>query len=288
IILQNAVQQKSAFFMAMTSIVQGIPALFVTLFLGSYSDKVGRKYAIIPPIIGVISKCIAFLLVINFNGSIWWLLVGSFAEGAGGMAYVALLGCVSYIADTTTTENRLFRIAVLEFTTMFSGIIGPVGIGYIIKGWGYFWPFSIVIIGFLVNLVYVIYFVPETITKDPDARFLSTEHVKTTVRIFCYDDGTNRMWKLRVLFLVMLTASAISLEMATMTLFQLNRPLCWDSVMVGYYSATYLAIGTIGGAILAKICKRCLQDSHVALMAGLCVATRLVYTGFVQNSIMMF
>ncbi|ELU02912.1 hypothetical protein CAPTEDRAFT_44150, partial [Capitella teleta] len=287
-ILQDAIQKESAFFMAMSSLVSGVPALFVTLFLGNYSDKVGRKFAILPPLVGTIAKCISYLLVINFKGSIWWLLLGSFAEGCGGFYVVALMGCLSYIADITKPEDRLFRIAIVEMCTFFSGLLGPIGVGYIIQGLGYFWPFLIVIGGYLINMLYVVYFVPETIRKDPEARFLSVGHMKTTVFLFTRDNGSKRLWKMNVLIFSFFISTVVTMEMGTTTLFQLNRPLCWDSIMIGYYSAASLGVATVGGAILAKICKRCMRDSHIALLAGLTATVRMVYTGFVQNTIMMF
>jgi PCFT/HCP family folate transporter-like MFS transporter 1/3 len=287
-ILQEAVQKESAYFITISTIVSCAPALFVTLFLGSYSDKAGRKFAILPPLVSAIAKCLTFLLVIYFRGSIWWLLIGSFLEGLGGFYMTALMGCLSYVSDITKPEDRLLRITIVEMCSFFSAILGPIGVGYVIRDLGYFWPFLIVLGGYLLNILYVIFLVPETVRRDPDAWFFSTEHIKTTVGLILLDNGTNRKWKLDILLFSFFISTIVTLEMGTTTLFELNHPLCWDSVMIGYYSATMIAVATIGGAVLAKVSKFCMADSHIALMAGLLGAARLFYTAFVQNTIMMF
>ncbi|KAI0232530.1 Proton-coupled folate transporter, partial [Lamellibrachia satsuma] len=46
------VQRRATNFSLILGLCSLIPALFVTMFIGAYSDKAGRRYAIIPPIAG--------------------------------------------------------------------------------------------------------------------------------------------------------------------------------------------------------------------------------------------
>ena len=74
------------------------------------------------------------------------------------------------------------------------------------------------------------------------------------------------------------------------TLFLMNSPLCWGSAMLGYYTAAYIAVGTIGGIAYAKITKAVckITDDTIALLACLFTLVASLYRASVMNTIMMF
>ena len=72
------------------------------------------------------------------------------------------------------------------------------------------------------------------------------------------------------------------------TLFEMNSPLCWQSVMIGYYSSAYIGCATVGGIVGAKLMKFCLTDQMIALAAGLMGMLYSIFRGMVVNTAMMF
>lgn len=284
---QTRVQREAAFFWAMQALIMGFPALLSTLVLGPLSDHLGRKWAIAPPIAGTLLKSLCCVLVVRLDGSLWWLSVGAVLEGLGGFYIGTLMGCFSYIADTTTPERRMFRITVLEMCAFIAGLLGPLGVGHIISAWGFLWPLVLAASGFAINLLYVIFLVPETVHREPGVP-ISPQLLLPSWKLFTHDNGTGRRWKLAILLLALFVSSAVTLESGTKTLFQLNYPLCWDATTIGYYTAVAIVVSAVSGALLARLSRRCLKDHHLALLAGLASSLRCVYTAFVRNTPMMF
>lgn len=286
--LTEQAQQYNTYFSMIGSVINFIPSLFVLLLVGAYSDKAGRKYAILPPIIAGFVFSGMHLLVFVLNLPVWVLWIGEFLNGCSGSMSLLIAGCFSYIADTTTKENRQFRITFAEISMFFCTILGPIGVGYVIDKEGYLWPFVIVFIGHILNLIYTLFFVPETIIKDRSAKLFTLENIKLTFKTFTINTPDNRRWKLWLLFISFFVHYIGSGVYAVTGLFVLNIPLCWDAVTIGYYNTALTALSTVGGIATAKIMKYFTSDAMIALVTSFVDGINCIYKGFVQNTAMMF
>lgn len=74
--------------------VSGIPPILVILFVGPWSDRVGRKYLIVLPLLGYIYSHILFLLNVIFfeQLKVEWLMLEVIQDWLGGMPMI-WLGC---------------------------------------------------------------------------------------------------------------------------------------------------------------------------------------------------
>lgn len=61
------------------------------------------------------------------------------------------------------------------------------------------------------------------------------------LKLFTHDDGTGRRWKINLLFSSSLLAGIFNIYYL-ITFVQLNAPLCWDSVLIGYFVAVDLFV----------------------------------------------
>lgn len=195
-IFQQEVQADASQFNIFMSLAAGVPSLFTTIFLGGLSDKIGRKYAILMPIIGTFVRTLSYILVILLNLSIWYLLIGSFLDGCLGSYQTLLMGCFSYIADITAPDQRQLRIAIVELIMIMSGMFGPIGVGVWIQHMGMLPPLLLILALISINVVYIVFFVPETVIRQPNSRILSFDHIKKTLLLFTRDDESRRRWKL--------------------------------------------------------------------------------------------
>ena len=102
--------------------VKGIPPIIFALFIGPWSDRFGRKFLIIFPIIGYILFDIWFLINVLFYDHfvVEFLMLEVIQYWFGG--YMCLfLGLYSYVSDISEQKTRTVRIALFDFV-FFSGM----------------------------------------------------------------------------------------------------------------------------------------------------------------------
>lgn len=93
------------------NLVVTIPSLLVAPLWGPWTDRGGkRKPALQVAILGACLEVIVTLLVMYFEWSVYILFVSAAMSGLSGFAPVLLVGATSYIADTSSKEERAFRI----------------------------------------------------------------------------------------------------------------------------------------------------------------------------------
>ena len=88
----------------------GVPSLVTGLLIGSWSDKVGRKPAIILPCFGATVDMSVTLIVIYFDLPLYVLFAGSFFNGMTGYFPAIILATMAFIADTTQESMRAARL----------------------------------------------------------------------------------------------------------------------------------------------------------------------------------
>ncbi|KAA0703949.1 Solute carrier family 46 member 3 [Triplophysa tibetana] len=70
-------------------------------------------------------------------------------------------------------------------------------------------------------------------------------------------------------------------------LYELNTPLCWSELLVGYGSALSTAIFLVSFAGVALL-SRCLHDAYIILMGLMSVAAGLIMAAFAKSTLLMF
>ena len=290
-IFTQEVQRRNAYFNMCSSLCMSVPALFATLLLSPYCDKAGRRYAILPPVIGGCAYSISLFVVIAFKLSPWFTLIGQFVTGLSGGYQLMFVGIYAYISDTTPPENRRFRMTLINIIMMATATTGPIAFGYWVKHSGFLWPALFAVVTRLLNAAYAVFFIPETVVRsstDVRVPFFTLTHLKRGVRVFTTRTGNGRRWQLACLMTAFILCFFASEERGIDTLFELNSPLCWDSVLMGYYTTVYLAVSAIGGTVVAWAMKYCATDVTAAILAGAMAMVHYTYKGFVTKTYQLF
>jgi MFS family permease len=160
--LQDRVQSLSSLFGVLESLVWGFPAVAATLVLGAGSDRLGRRFAVLPPLFGVVASSSVAHIVVRWRLSIGWLFVGDFLYGCCGSFTAMTMSCFAYVADRTSPERRMLRITVLEMCMLVSGVVSPIGLGSIVDRIGQPDTLLIIVAVSAVNFVYVFVFLPSS------------------------------------------------------------------------------------------------------------------------------
>ena len=125
-------------------ILTAIPAVIVSLFLGPWSDKNGRKPLIIFPQIGTMLA--QFIYIINTYLTFLpgeFILLASLGSLFGGFT-AFMMGIYSYISDASCGQARTTRIALVDLCMWMGFPIGTLISGPLYKYGGYYTVFGLV------------------------------------------------------------------------------------------------------------------------------------------------
>ena len=213
----------------------------VVALCGIYSDFIGRKPFILVSVIGGIVQYAYFVAIIFFNLPLKYLFIGYGIGGLTGSEHVLFMSCSAAIADTTNEDkSRSFYFALLYLCLGLGLTVSQIGVGFVIKYYGFVIPN---IIAASVSMISLVMFstMPETYTiRDKQksvcrslSRIIGFYHDKSYLK--------DAKWKFVLclfgyILCMMPTLSRTALE----TLYQLGQPFCFTSEEIGYYSKTRL------------------------------------------------
>ena len=182
-------------------------------------------------------------------------------------------------------------MTLLDSLLLLGGAISNLFVGYWIKAHGFFGPLVFVLGVTFLALLYAIFLIPETLAETSqtttNSKRMTWRHLKHGVMLYLQDNGTGRRWKLNILVISYLVAEIITVY-RVMTLFEMNAPLCWNSVMIGYFGASAMLIKCIATILAAGILKRWFNDETLALIAKVSSVAENIYMALVSSTLMMF
>ncbi|XP_055064516.2 lysosomal proton-coupled steroid conjugate and bile acid symporter SLC46A3 isoform X2 [Misgurnus anguillicaudatus] len=255
--IHEAVQKETSIFLLQCELFFLIPSLVSALLLVSYSDYRGRKVAIIPPLVGDALFTLSYVIVSRYSFNLKYLLASSFLTGMMGGPTSLIGGCFAYVADLCGEDpegRKTVRMARLDMI--------------------------------LESLVLS----TSNPTNDVPRVHGSQALAARLQGVYLLFAASTR--RRNVLLLLLLTAFAfykfsIQGGMSIFILYELNTPLCWSEVLVGYGSALSTAIFLVSFAGVALL-SRCLRDGYIILLGLMSVAAGLIMTAFAKTTLLMF
>ena len=152
---EEATQKRTSQWMFYETVCQIVPALFLTLVFGSWSDKVSRRIPLFIPIIGSLISSTNYLLNTIFpGGPLWLLLIGQLVLGCFGGPMTSLMGAFSYLVDVCPKEQRTFRISIVEGMWFVGSGVSHLVSGVILDHTSYVFVYSTCIAMYLLILIY--------------------------------------------------------------------------------------------------------------------------------------
>ncbi|PVD25740.1 hypothetical protein C0Q70_13400 [Pomacea canaliculata] len=105
-----------------------IPALFLCLFMGSYSDYLGRRFLVLMSLSGSFLKALTNLLIVWLNINLNYLYLANLLDGLCGTVFGLLTGIQAAMADVTITMTEFaLTSVVLEGSIAISGALSQIG-----------------------------------------------------------------------------------------------------------------------------------------------------------------
>jgi len=122
--------------------LSALPCILVSLIIGPWSDKNGRKPVLLVPILGhIISQCSYIANVYFWSARAEYNLLSALYSLFGGNTTL-LIGVYSYIADTTDTQTRTSRVAVLDVGLIVGYTSGNFLSAIVYENWGFYGTFG--------------------------------------------------------------------------------------------------------------------------------------------------
>ncbi|XP_059055159.1 proton-coupled folate transporter isoform X2 [Achroia grisella] len=124
--VNEKVQITVSTFHQWNGIASHVVPLILAFFLGSYSDKRGRKFILLAGLVGKLY----FSASITLNALKAWpveyvIYTAAFPSALTGADLAIFAGCFAYIADVTSVKNRTLRVGILDvvyLSTMPTGV----------------------------------------------------------------------------------------------------------------------------------------------------------------------
>lgn len=106
--LENASQAAAANYLLFYRIALNLPAIFLSLCCGAWSDRVGRRLPIILPSLGaaIAAFILSFVLRPDWLPPLVVVMVGALVYGMFGKSAVVTMAANSYLTDVSDEEKR--------------------------------------------------------------------------------------------------------------------------------------------------------------------------------------
>lgn len=263
------VQKRASRYILLVNIALTVPAMLTACFLGTWSDEKGRKGPMIVTSIGSSLASLTFLIAIYWNLPIYVFMIASSLAGLGGYYPTMVLAILAYVADTSQPDSRAMRLGILEAIAFVCGTVVYFSSGVWIKNYGYESVYLVILTVHLLNLVYVVIFLPESLPPElkKNSAVFSVSSVKNIVLVY-FKKRLGR-WVLFVLLICTVIVFLASFVIQTLlVLYGKRAPLCWESSIIGYFLGTWLFSKAIGAVVGISLCSRLGISNFGAIQLG--------------------
>ena len=287
------VQQETARWQIYNTVASTVPAFITALVYPSYSDTFGRKYLFILSLIGVFLQLFIDCITISLNGNLVFTVLGSFMFGITGTTYCLLSAMFSYIADITENgKQRTAAMTIVESELLIMSTTSGLAVGFYIDAVGYVSPAITAACMSFVNLLIVIFILPETLERSRRHKRLPV--IKSVKRITNFYLRVSKEFKGKRTLYILMIVSFIVLDLCSVhrrsleVLYQLGMPFCWGPKKIGYFAALSNVGQSLAAIGLIVVLQKCLSDVSIGMLASLSNACSYILEAFASTDLMLY
>ncbi|XP_057664105.1 proton-coupled folate transporter-like [Diorhabda carinulata] len=301
---EREVQQLVASMGVWKTVLQSALPAFLIMFIGSWSDRWGkRKPCMLFPIVGEFMTVVGLMVCTYFFQELP-MEVSGFIEGffpaiTGGW-FTMFMGIFSYIGDVTTLDVRTLRIGIVN---VFCSLGIPIGLalsGILYKKIGFYGTFSLSAVMYIMAFYYGYKSIKEpkkldrpTLPNQPCALirdFFDVKHLLDTFRV-AFKKGENKRRKkvMLLMLVVMVVIGPMHGEMSVGYLFTRYR-FNWDEVDFSIFSTYSMVTNLIGTSFSVGVFSHVLKfdDAIIGIYSSMSkILSSFVY-GFAKTSLVFY
>lgn len=301
---EREVQQLVANMGVWKTMLQSALPAFLIMFIGSWSDRWGkRKPCMLFPIVGEFLTVVGLMVCTYFFQELP-MEVSGFIEGffpalTGGW-FTMFMGIFSYIGDVTTLDVRTLRIGIVN---VFCSLGIPIGLalsGILYKKIGFYGIFSLSAVMYIMAFYYGYKSIKEpkkldrpTLPNQPCALirdFFDVRHLVDTFKV-AFKQGENKRRKkvMLLMLVVMVVIGPMHGEMSVGYLFTRYR-FNWDEVDFSIFSTYSMVTNLIGTSFSVGVFSHVLKfdDAIIGIYSSMSkILSSFVY-GFATTSLVFY
>lgn len=268
----NEASTYGAYLLSVFAIAQFVFAPVV----GNLSDRYGRRPVLLFSLLGFGIDYIIMALAPNY----WWLFAGRIVAGITGASFTTATAYIADISPDETTRAKNFGLIGAAFGLGF--VLGPA-LGGLLATWGLRAPFYAAAALCLLNCLYGLFLLPESLSKENRRPFewkranpFGSLNFLTTHR---------EIGGLAIsFFLIYLGAQAVQGNWNYFTMYQFH----WSEKMVGISLAVVgVLVGAVQGGLTRVIVPKLGNEKSIYIGLGL-YTLGLVLFAFATEGWMMF
>ncbi|XP_031471514.1 solute carrier family 46 member 3 [Phasianus colchicus] len=294
-VMQKGVQEKTSFFNMQLDLTGAVPSLIVAFIIVANGDHQGRKKSLVLPSTGALIADIFLTIISYFSLPISVLFLVTFISGLFGSMATFLGGGFAYIADQCHDEKqKTTRIAVVDLIYgVVSGLAG-LSSGYFLREMGFTWTFVTASLLHVVNIIYITFFLEDTVhisEFQQQAPLSYKEYLKETISgvymLFKTAPSKKRILIIVLLFIFMTYLFTMFGGSSLFTLYELDEPLCWTEVYIGYGAAAFTSV-SLTSFLGVYLFSKCLKDIYIVFIGIFSYIGGIVMAAFAKTTLLMF
>nr|KAG5700875.1 hypothetical protein BaRGS_012282 [Batillaria attramentaria] len=287
--IMNVVQKKQTDYNMYLNFLSNFPAFLPAMFMGSVSDRYGRKMAIYMVSLATLLKNGVYALVFHYRWPIEYMYIGNALEGFSGSYGTFLMGIYGVVADVTSASGaRGFKITCVQAAIAVALSAGMTLTGYWIEASGYMQPILFAAGVQAFNILFVLLFLPNTMPARVTTP-LSCSAVLESIRVFTKATATKRR---SILFLTLLAFGLGIYNLVAyiniVILYLLNFPFCWSTTHITFYNGACTLAAWVVVISIIGLFGRVVRDDVFALVGALSGIALFLVTGMAKTASMMY
>uniref|UniRef100_T1PBL8 Major Facilitator Superfamily protein n=1 Tax=Musca domestica TaxID=7370 RepID=T1PBL8_MUSDO len=274
-LIETQVQPYVARILMARSLLESIIPAIVSLFIGPWSDKFGRRPIVLTTFTGYLTGSI-ILTFLSFIAtktvvSPWIFLLSSVPSVLSGGTCALITGIYCYISDVAKEKARALRMVLNEASLCTGMMIGNVVSGYLYAATNTVTVFAISSGLMLLALIYVVIFVIESLRPD---QIHSGSKIREFFRFDLVKDLVRTCLKRRPNYdrsIIWLTMMALTIAIFTMegdsnvTYLFVRKQFEWTLKDFSMFNAARIVVQIIGSVVGMFVLRRLLKFSITSM-----------------------
>ncbi|CAL1284794.1 unnamed protein product [Larinioides sclopetarius] len=274
------------------SMIQMIPSAILACFVGSWSDKYGRKVPLIMALVGIIIDGLGSSICAGlfYSRVEYYFLPAIFTGFSGGFIGV-LTVLYSYASDITTFKQRTMKYAIMEAAFGLSMPLGTLAGGFLFQYQGYFAVFMVSTFGHVLGLAWVLFVLKETKGLDNTdswrkkiQNFWSFQPVIESYKATVKPRPNKGREQILLLIIAMGIAVLSFSSTASINYLYVHHQYDWDNTRYSTVSSIFSIIATISMFIAVPVSRRFgFDDPTLGIVGTFSIFAKLITMGLAQS-----